>query len=273
MTDRILVFIPCYNCERQIARVIHQFQAVAPTKFEEILLLDNRSTDETVAVALGAVSELAGFRFTVARNRENYNLGGSHKAAFAYAESRGFSHVIVLHGDDQGRIHDVLPLLADGAHRNHDACLGARFMAGSRIEGYSLVRRIGNRVFNFVFSLALRRRVSDLGSGLNVFSRTVFPPEITTHLPDDLHFNPYLLAAMVDRGLRILFFPISWREDDQVSNVRMASQALKTLGAAREYLMRRHTLRTGEHRKVPRVEYTFDVLARHEPPPAGAQEQ
>ena len=146
-------------------------------------------------------------------------------------------------------------------------------MAGSRIEGYSLVRRIGNRVFNFVFSLALRRRVSDLGSGLNFFCRNVFPPEMTTRLPDDLLFNPYLLAAMVDRGLRILFFPISWREDDQVSNVRMTSQALKTLGAAREYLMRRQTLRTGEHRKVPRVEDTFDVLARHEPPPAGAQEQ
>ena len=172
----------------------------------------------------------------------------------------------------EGRIADVLPLLASGAHHDHDACLGARFMAGSRIEGYSQVRRIGNRVFNLIFSLALRRRIADLGSGLNVFSRTVFPREITTHLPDDLHFNPYLLAAMVDRGMRILFFPISWREDDQVSNVRMASQALKTLGAAREYLTSRRTLRNGEHRTVPRTEYTFDVLARHEPRSAGAHE-
>jgi glycosyltransferase involved in cell wall biosynthesis len=273
MTDRILVFIPCYNCERQIARVIHQFRGIAPASFDEILLLDNRSTDETVSVALDAVSKMAGFRFIVARNRENYNLGGSHKAVFAYAEARGFSHVIVLHGDDQGRIHDVLPLLANGAHRNHDACLGARFMAGSKIKGYSLVRRIGNRVFNLVFSLALRRRVADLGSGLNVFSRTVFPRDVTTHLPDDLHFNPYLLATMVDRGLRILFFPISWREDDQVSNVRMASQALKTLGAAREYLIGRETLRIGEHRTVPRAEYTFDVLGHHEPLPSRAWEQ
>lgn len=273
MMDRILVFIPCYNCEPQIARVIHQFRGIPPTTFDEILLLDNRSTDETVSVALDTVSKMAGFRFTVARNRENYNLGGSHKAAFAYAEARGFSHVIVLHGDDQGRIHDVLPLLANGAHRAHDACLGARFMAGSRIEGYSLVRRLGNRIFNFVFSITLRRRIADLGSGLNVFSRTVFPGDLTARLPDDLHFNPYLLVAMVDRGLRVLFFPISWREDDQVSNVRMASQALKTLGAAREYLMRRSTLRSGEHRKVPRVEYTFDVLAHQEPLASGAQEQ
>jgi len=265
MTDRLLVFIPCYNCERQIGRVLQQFRQVRGANFEEVLVLDNRSTDGTADAAIEARTAMANFRYVVARNRENYNLGGSHKAVFAYAEARGFSHVVVLHGDDQGRITDVLPLLASGAHHDHDACLGSRFMAGSRLEGYSRVRQIGNRVFNVVFSLALRRRVADLGSGLNVFGRAVFPREITAHLPDDLHFNAYLLAAMVDRDLRLLFFPISWREDDQVSNVRMASQALQTLGAAREYLMSRHALRSREHRQVVRTEYTFDVLARQEP--------
>ena len=270
MTERLLVFIPCYNCERQIGRVLQQFSSVPVGSFDEILVLDNRSSDGTLGVAIEAISKLEGFELTVARNRENYNLGGSHKAVFAYAEARGFTHVVVLHGDDQGRIEDVLPLLASGAHRQNDACLGARFMAGSKIDGYSHMRRIGNRVFNLIFSTVLRRRVADLGSGLNVFSRTVFPPEITMHLPDDLHFNPYLLVTMVDRGMRIVFFPISWREDDQVSNVRMASQALKTLAAAREYLTNRRFLRSGEHRRIPRTEYTFDVLARHESTPPGA---
>ena len=264
MTDRILVLVPCYNCERQIVRVLEQFRSVPPGTFEEVLVLDNRSSDATVRIAQEAVSTVGSCRVTVARNRENYSLGGSHKAAFAYAQALGFTHVIVLHGDDQGRIADVLPLLADGAHRSHDACLGARFMRGSRIEGYSLFRRFGNQVFNLIFSVVLRRRVADLGSGLNVFRHTVFPSEVTYHLPDDLHFNPYLLVAMIERGMHLMFFPISWREDDQASNVRMASQALRTLGAAREYLTSRRSLRSGEHRKVPRDGYTFDVLSHHD---------
>ena len=265
MSDRILVLVPCYNCERQIGRVLEQFHSVPAGIFDEILVLDNLSRDETVRAASDAMSGIKSCRVTVARNRENYNLGGSHKAAFAYADAHGFSHVVVLHGDDQGRIVDVLPLLDGGAHRNHDACLGARFMRGSRVEGYSRFRQIGNRVFNLIFSVVLRRRVADLGSGLNVFRRTVFPRDVATHLPDDLHFNPYLLVAMVERGMRIMFFPISWREDDQVSNVRMASQALRTLGAAREFLTSPRFLSAGEHRAVPRDAYTFDVLARHEP--------
>jgi hypothetical protein len=49
----------------------------------------------------------------------------------------------------------------------------------------------------------------------------------------------------------------------------MASQALRTLGAAREYLVSPHVLRGGEHRKLSRDVYAFDVLARHEPESAG----
>jgi glycosyltransferase involved in cell wall biosynthesis len=265
MTDRIIVVIPCFNCERQIGRVLGQFDAVPNGIFHEILVLDNRSEDATVDVAIGALPSAHCCKVVVARNRENYSLGGSHKAAFAYALAHGFTHVVILHGDDQGRIVDVLPLLASGAHRDHDACLGARFMSGSRIEGYSAFRRIGNRVFNLIFSVVLGRRIADLGSGLNVFGRAVMSPEVTTRLPDDLYFNPYLLVTLVDRRMKIEFFPISWREDDQVSNVRMASQALRTLGAAREYAISRRFLRTGEHRRVPRGEYAFDVIAEREP--------
>jgi dolichol-phosphate mannosyltransferase len=265
VTDRILVFIPCYNCERQIGRVLAQFHAIPAGVFAEILVVDNGSRDGTVRAATEALPGIACCPSQVVRNSENYNLGGSHKAAFAHAERNGFTHVLVLHGDDQGNIADILPLLRDGGHRTHDACLGSRFMRGSNISGYSRFRIVGNLVFNGVFSVALRRRVVDLGSGLNIFGRAVFSDQRHQTLPDDLHFNPYLLVSMIDRGRRIMFFPISWREDDQVSNVKMASQALKTLAAAREYVLDRGRLRSGEHRTTPRTAYTFTTVARHDP--------
>lgn len=268
--DRILVFIPCYNCERQIPRVLAQFRSIPDGVFEEVLVVDNGSRDGTVEAAIAALPAVGGRRARVVRNDDNYNLGGSHKAAFAYAEGEGFTHVVVLHGDDQGSIADVLPVLARGDHLRHDACLGARFMAGSHIQGYSLFRRIGNHVFNAIFSVALRRRVTDLGSGLNLFARCVFAGGAVNHFPDDLFFNPYLLVGMAERGLRLHFFPISWREDDQVSNVKMASQAMKTLGAARTYAMTPGALRTQDFRRVQRDGYTFRILAEHNPTRAGA---
>ncbi len=104
---------------------------------------------------------------TLVRNNENYGLGGSHKVAFSYAIKNEFDYMIVLHGDDQGRIQDMLPLLQSGKYKNYDACLGGRFAPGSSLEGYSKFRTFGNRVFNIIFfHLQYIRRYMILGQDL-----------------------------------------------------------------------------------------------------------
>ncbi len=268
--DRILVFIPAYNCAPQIGRVLKQFDAAPARQFAEVLVLDNGSRDGTAEAALAAAQGVRACPVTVARNRANYNLGGSHKSAFAYAAAQGCTHVVVLHGDDQGHIVDLLPVLERGDHRRFDACLGARFMRGSRLTGYSRFRVFGNRVFNGLFTAASLRGISDLGSGLNIFARSVFADPGLSRYADDLRFNVYLLLGMIDRGVTFRFFPISWREDDQVSNVKIVSQSLKTLQILGEYALRRSNFRTGEHRAVPHDRYEFDVVGRHDPDPAPA---
>jgi hypothetical protein len=136
-------------------------------------------------------------------------------------------------------------------------------MPDSRLIGYSRLRRVGNHVFNALFSTAVGRRIFDLGSGLNVFGSAVFASSAILRFPDDLRFNVHLLLSLYDQNLRVSYFPISWREDDQVSNVKMFTQALRTAIAAGEYVFRRERLRSGEHRSESRVSYTFEVIAEH----------
>ena len=260
MSERILLFIPCFNCALQIGRVLAQLDGQVGGWVAQTLVLDNGSTDGTLERAREAA---CGLRrpVVIGRNRANYHLGGSHKAAFAYAAANGFSHVIVLHGDDQGRLDDVAPVLARGDHLMHDACLGARFMPGSTLRGYSAVRRAGNAAFNLIFSTISGRVVRDLGSGLNVFNRAVFADPAVVRTSDDLRFNVYLLLGLIDSGRSLSFFPISWREEDQVSNVRLVSQSTRTLAIAWEYLARRRSFRTADHRDHPVESYAFDVVA------------
>jgi dolichol-phosphate mannosyltransferase len=262
-TDRLLLFIPCYNCAPQIARVLDSINTRIATRFAEVLVLDNRSTDDTVDRAKSAARTVSGVPVTVACNHRNVHLGGSHKAAFEYAERGQFSHVVVLHGDDQATLADLDPVLDAGLHRENDACLGARFMPGARRQGYSAFRTIGNRVFNLLFSAVTRRQICDLGSGLNIFARPVFAAPSIVRASDDLRFNVYLLLSMIDQGRRLLFFPIVWRDDDQVSNVRLVSQARRTLSIAWEYAARRRRFRTADHRDLPIDDYAFDIVARY----------
>jgi hypothetical protein len=199
----------------------------------------------------------------VARNRANYGLGGSHKAAFAHARAHGFSHVVVLHGDDQGSIADLIPVLDAGLHLCYDGCLGARFMRGSKLVNYSSVRILGNYAFNFLFTIGTRRAVADLGSGLNIFSRAVIEDDRIIGFGDDLRFNVYLLLHICD-NLSSIFFPISWREEDQVSNVKLLSQAMGTLKILAQYCFRRAEFRRADHRLVAREVYPFEILWRRD---------
>ena len=263
--DRLLAFIPAYNCGKQIARVLQQFTGPIGARFEEVLVLDNGSSDDTVEAAEAASPVVRGPRVVIARNRENYGLGGSHKAVYEYATREGFTHVVTLHGDDQGDVSDLEPVLDSGLHRRVDACMGARFQRGARLEGYSRFRIVGNRVFNVWFSIAARHRVTDMGSGLNLLARSAFTAPIVRRHSDGLHFNPRLLLGMYGDGLQVSFVPISWREDDQVSNVKMASQAASTFRVAWDYLVHRRRFAVEDQRDVVRETYPFDVMRVVEP--------
>jgi glycosyltransferase involved in cell wall biosynthesis len=263
MSDRILVFIPAYRCEQQIGRVLQQFAAPGPAeRFAEILVLDNRSPDGTVAAAQEAGRRIGLENLVIGRNRDNYGLGGSHKAAFRHAVEEGFTHVVVLHGDDQADIADLMPVLETGAHEENDCCLGARFHWSSKLSGYSRTRTLGNVAFNVLFSAGARKILYDLGSGLNIYRTEMLKDRFYTRFPDNLMFNYCMILASSVKRHRISFFPISWREEDQVSNVKLFSQAMRTLGILRTFVTGRKNFLSKEFRDTVREDYSFDVVYR-----------
>jgi glycosyltransferase involved in cell wall biosynthesis len=269
--DRILLFIPAYNCAPQIPRVLEQLRGLPAATFAEVLVVDNHSKDGTREAAIAAAQTLRAPRIQVVQNSDNYGLGGSHKSAFAYAAANGFTHVAVLHGDDQGKVSDLLPVLEAGLHRRFDACLGSRFMKGARLKNYSAFRVFGNHVFNALFTVTSGRRITDLGSGLNIFGRRVFEDPGVLRYSDDLRFNCYLLLGLVSGNKTFRFFPIQWSEEDQISNVKMFSQSMRTLGILWQYLTSRNSFRTRDHRDHPRDQYTFRLLGANDDAASGVE--
>ena len=256
-----LVFVPMYRCERQIPRVLARLTGPIAPLIDHVLVVDNRSPDGSVAAATAALGRLP-HAATLLVNDRNVNLGGSHKVAFRYALDHGYDHVLVLHGDDQADPDDAAPWLAAGAQRPLDALLGSRFMAGARRSGYSWHRTWGNRGFNLLFSVASGRRVLDLGSGLNVFATAWLREPCWWNLADDLTFNVHLLLRLAERRARIAFAPISWREEDQVSNVRLFRQARRTLGMAVGYSVRGGAYLDRPHTALTPADYTSQAVFR-----------
>lgn len=263
MQDKILLFIPGYNCTSQIKRVLEQLDEDVLPYMSRILMVNNQSTDDTEKVVLSFMEENKQIPLTLLRNDDNYGLGGSHKVAFQYAIKHKFNYVIVLHGDDQGSIKDLLPVLKNKVYQRYDCCLGARFMRGSKLQGYSAFRTFGNVVYDLLFAAVVKQRIFDLGSGLNMYSVSMLKNRFYQKFPDNLTFNYCMILAADYYNHHIRFFPISWREDDQISNVKMVSQATKVLQILKSYAVSKEEFIRSELREKSIMEYTASVVSEN----------
>lgn len=230
---KILVAIPAYNCEKQISRVLEGFDQTLLSRVEKVLVVDNGSTDGTVQAAKAAAAKLGSPKIEVWQNKGNYNLGGTHKVAFLTGEKLGMDYVAILHGDDQAKTEE-LNVLIDAAEAQPEigAILGTRFMKGSKLIGYDWKRIWGNRAINLAFSIVAMRPSKDLGSGLNLFRLKDLSDHNYLGFDDKITFNIDLLLDYFKKKTLLLFVPITWREEDQVSNARnfnVGSTALKKL--------------------------------------------
>lgn len=247
--NKILLFIPMYNCERQIIRVLGQLTDEICSYLQEVIIINNRSTDggENVVQKYLSKNNLP-IKTSLLRNDDNYGLGGSHKVAFQYAIDNGFDYVIVLHGDDQGDISNILPYLKNKEYEKYDCFLGARFMKNSQLQGYSKFRTFGNYVYDFLFSIGCGYKIYDLGSGLNMYRVSILKGKFYLKYKDNLIFNYCMIMGSAYYKHKVKFFPITWREDDQVSNVKMVNQAITVLKLLGSYVVNKKRFLQSEHR-------------------------
>jgi glycosyltransferase involved in cell wall biosynthesis len=221
---KILLFIPAYNCEKQIPRVLKKIQEMDASLFHEIYMIDNQSKDNTLKEALSYKINSNFSNLKIVSNGINIGLGGTHKMAFQYAIDNHFDGCLIIHGDDQGNIQEVpFHLLV-----NNNFFLGSRFKFKSNLINYSLIRIAGNLAFNSLASLICLKLISDFGgSGLNYFPTNKLKDHKFWNYPDDLTFHAYLLLNIIKMKQSFHYFPVTWSETDQISNVKLVSQTIK----------------------------------------------
>jgi len=154
---RITVVIPCLNEEIGIGQVLREL----PPFVDEIIVVDNGSTDRTATVAgeMGAIviPEL------------NRGYGRAYKSGFSRATG---DIIITLDGDHSYPVDALSYLLEAFMH------CGVGFVSASRFPvlhdaAMNSKHKFGNRVLSIVMSLLFLRWVHDSQSGMWIFRRDV----------------------------------------------------------------------------------------------------
>ncbi len=214
---RTLVFIPAWNEEASIVRVIGDVRAALPEA--DVLVIDDGSVDRTAARTREAGALVASLPF-------NQGLGAALQTGYLYALREGYDFCAHLDADGQHPAREVARLLDEVVADRADLVIGSRYHErGAAPEGGAatgeaaasdddykptISRRIGTSVFRFFLTLATRQRFTDTTSGMRAANRRVMALFSEHYSPDFAEIESLQLA--VRQGLRVEEVPVRMLE-------------------------------------------------------------
>jgi glycosyltransferase involved in cell wall biosynthesis len=153
----VTVIIPCLNEEQGIEKVLRAM----PEFVDEVIVVDNASTDRTseVAMSLGAK--------VIREDVRGY--GRAYKRGFAVASG---DLIVTLDGDHSYPVDALSYLLEAFLHLDVDFLNASRFPVRDR-RAMSFKHKVGNLILSIAMSVLFFRWVRDSQSGMWVFRRSI----------------------------------------------------------------------------------------------------
>jgi dolichol-phosphate mannosyltransferase len=201
-TDVISVVVPVHNESANVPPLLAEIEAALSGTDFEAVFVDDRSSDDTLAV----LRELARTRPWLVVLAHRNNCGQSAALLTGVRAATGLL-VATLDGDGQNDPADI-PALAARWQQLHDAAPAAPVLiAGWRNKRQdTTLRRWSSRVANGVRARLLGDATPDTGCGLKVFARDDF-----LALPWFDHMHRFLPALMRRAGGRVESVPVAHR--------------------------------------------------------------
>ena len=170
----------------------------------EIIVVDDGSTDDTWDILSTLSKEIEGLR--PIQNPAPHGFG---RAIIKGLDNMAGDAVIIMMADESDNSQDAIvywQLLNEG----YDCVFGSRFIKGSKVMDYPMLKLRINRLANFLIRLGFNIKLNDTTNAFKAYRKTVIDGCRPLIAP---HFNLTVelpLKAMV-RGYSWTVIPISWR--------------------------------------------------------------
>lgn len=221
---KVIVVLPAYNAGKTLERTV---AAIPREVVDDIVLVDDASRDETVAVARS-------LGLGVVVHPRNRGYGANQKTCYRAALARGADIVVMLHPDyqyDPRLITAMAGMVASGVY---GVVLGSRVLGsgstGALAGGMPWWKYVANRALTAFQNLLTGAKLSEYHTGYRAYSATALRAIPLLANSDDFVFDNQLLVQAVAAGIAIGEISCPTRYEPESSSISFARSVRYGLG-------------------------------------------
>ena len=225
----IVVGIPAYNEEKNIARIIVKLQKIA----DKIIVCNDGSTDLTGVIAekMGAI---------VVNHPKNLGYGAGIRSIFLKALEFDSDVLVTFDGDGQHRVEDIQAVLEPIIKNEADIVIGSRFIndGGKNVPKY---RKAGIKAITSISNTAADMKLTDSQSGFRAYKSKV----IKDIVPSDygMGVSTEILIKASKNGYRIKEVPITILYGVDTSTHHPVSHGISVILSTMKFVSIEHPLK------------------------------
>ncbi len=226
---KVVVVMPAYNAELTLESTYNE---VPKDVVDEIILVDDRSSDRTIEVAQRL--EIKHFQ-----HPQNRGYGGNQKTCYTLALREGADIIVMVHPDYQYTPKLITAMAAMVASGEYDVVLASRILGtGALAGGMPFYKFISNRFLTLAQNVLTGQKLSEYHTGYRAFSRKVLLTLPLLENSDDFVFDNQMLVQAIRFGFRIgeISCPTRYLQESSSINFRRSMvYGLGVLKASLQY--------------------------------------
>ena len=226
--------MPAYNAGQTLRKTFNEipFEVV-----DEVILTDDRSTDDTVLVA----NEL-GIHHIIEHDA-NRGYGGNQKSCYDKALEVGADIIIMLHPDYQYTPKLIISMTYLMSNNIYPVVIASRILGKGALKGgMPIYKYIANRFLTLSQNLLMNQKLSEYHTGYRAYTREVLESIDYNQYSDDFIFDNQFLAEILYQGFEVAEITCPTKYFEEASSINFARSpkyGLGVLGVSVKYFFKR----------------------------------
>ena len=210
---KIAVVLPAYNAAKTLEKT---YKEIPTDIVDEVILVDDRSSDNTVALA-----QSIGIKHIVIHD-ENKGYGGNQKSCYNKALELNCDIVIMVHPDYQYTPKLIEPMAYVIANGVYPVVMGSRILGKGALKGgMPWYKYVANRILTLAQNILLNQKLSEYHTGYRAFSREVLEAIDFDSNSDDFVFDNQMLSQIFYKGFEIAEITCPTKYFEEASSINL----------------------------------------------------